>query len=177
MIDMNKLSLEYVPLQDRLRLTVEDQNAEVRRFWLTARLTIVVVEHLVGRLKFRQGLAAAKTRNKTQPGGQGSPGHEHQASAPGRPAPSPVLGEAASPARTELVHAVDVGTRGESFVLTVRGETNMSMQLSMTAVQLGQWLQMVYHQFLRAGWPLAVWPDWFVPKPVAPATTQSLSVH
>ncbi|MEA3544748.1 MAG: hypothetical protein U9R69_05940, partial [Thermodesulfobacteriota bacterium] len=77
----------------------------------------------------------------------------------------------------ELVQTVDVSVRGGNYFLTFHGVNRTVARLPLTSIQMRQWLQIVYDQFLKAKWPVAVWPVWFDQQQVADKSLHSTVLH
>jgi len=75
-----------------------------------------------------------------------------------------------------LALAVDI-TRSEQVIsLTFRGAGGQDATLNLTAKPLRQWLSIVHDAYLKADWPLNVWPGW-IREGVLPAGQQSVVLH
>jgi len=76
-----------------------------------------------------------------------------------------------------LIQSVDVSVRQGNYTLTFHGVNHTEARLSLTSIQMRQWLQIIYDQFSQAKWPLTVWPAWFDRKQVATKPHQSTVLH
>lgn len=148
MFCLRKITTEYFGHEDRIRISgdVDGQNAVV--IWLTQRLLQRLVPALLQHLGLRE---AAVNAEILQSFAQQSAVSEldHQA---------PV--KASADCTAYLPTKVDIRKAGEFVCLEFASENNPSIILELGVVSLRQWLAILYDAYLRADWPLDVWPDW-----------------
>lgn len=132
------MTLAYDLEEDRLQLVGEDEGGETSTFWLTARLLLRLVPHLV-----RQQASLAETPEPPEK----NVSNLDKGSA--------VLCSETSP--EVLVTAIDVTTSSEYVTLILKdaqGAGRATFALSASALK--GWLQGVRNCFEQAGWPNAV---------------------
>ena len=165
MTKFERITTEYIDLEDRLRLAGEVSNAAPVVIWLTQRLLQRLVPALLQWLE-RQDDATPRAE-VLQSFAQQAARAELMPQAPVRA----VAGCAAW-----LALAVDI-TRSEQVIsLTFRGADGQDATLNLAAKPLRQWLSIVHDAYLKADWPLNVWPDW-VGASTLPAGQQSVVLH
>lgn len=62
--------------------------------------------------------------------------------------------------RSWLAHAVDIKRNRRQIILQLRGGHDEAAALSFAARPLRQWLNILFEVYVRAGWPLEIWPSW-----------------
>ena len=160
-----RITTEYIELEDRLRLAGEVENAAPVVMWLTQRLLqrllpalLQWLEHQGGdmpRAEVLQSFAQQAARSELTP------------QAPVR---------VAAGCAAWLAQSVDI-TRSEQIIsLTFRGAGDQDATLILAAKPLRQWLSIVHDAYLKAAWPLNVWPDWIRESTLA-AGQQSVVLH
>ncbi len=142
---LKRATTKYVPHEDRIRLTGENVSGQIAEMWLTQRLLNRMVPHLCGWL-VRRGDEALQdfAQQKAVAGLQRQP---------------PV--RSSEDAESMLVREIDVKTAKAGLVLTFKGgpdEIAGLFQLSPRALR--QWLSILHDQYVQAGWPIGLWPDW-----------------
>ena len=60
-----------------------------------------------------------------------------------------------------LPETVDLSCSTEGASLLFPLGDGQNAQLQMNLPELRQWLSIVHRQFITAGWPADVWPEWF----------------
>lgn len=167
MDQIRKITVQYIPLEDRLRFAAQLQGGESCNLWMTARLSAAVVAcvlQTLGNQPFSSASVDPRTLQEW----------EQAAAMQGFKKSSAV---SASPEPGELIESVDVGSENELFILVFRGVTQRAAQFTLTASEMRQWLQIVYSQFEVAGWSLEVWPDWFKPQQAVGKESRPLSLQ
>ncbi len=152
MVKLKKVTLQYVEVEDRIRMSAESDGEEPVVFWLTQRLC--------GRLVKRLALHLEKSAPQSILLDKGLALTFQQHDAEWRQQPTEPV-RIRSISRSVLPERVDlnfpVGGASINFPL-YDGE---SARLEMNMVELRQWMGVVYRQFQAAGWPMDVWPRWF----------------
>ncbi|HWJ95023.1 MAG TPA: hypothetical protein VNT33_09890 [Telluria sp.] len=154
---LQRLTTQYVDLEDRVRLSGQDGDGRVQVLWLSQRLLNRLVPALCRMLeRAAQGEHAALLQ-----------GFEQEAARARQQPQEPVNPEA--PVGDWLVAAVDVNKSADGFLLRFRGASEDQVaSILLAEMPLRQWLAIVLDQYRRAEWPVGVWPDWMDPA-AAPA--------
>ena len=135
---LTRVTLAYNLEEDRLQVTGEDEQGETSVFWLTARLLLRLVPHLV----WQQDSLA-----ETPEASANADRHANKEAAVRRSESSPEV----------LVTAVDVTTSSDHVTLTFKGARGtVRATFALSAPALKGWLQGVKHCFEQAGWPQTV---------------------
>lgn len=159
---LERLTTEYVELEDRLCLRGEDAEGRVHAFWLTQRLSRRLLPVL---LRWLEGETPADPAHAAWLQGFA----QDAARAHFEPQP-PVPPGPAQPAW--LAAEIDLRTAAGALALTVRGaRPGEAARLDFGAQALRQWLDIVRRVWDQAGWPASDWPAWMAPSPrqVAPS--------
>lgn len=167
-VSLNKVSLSYSAVEDRMRMTGDVSDSDPLVFWLTRRMCEKLVKAVsdfieksssipVGAdkdlmLSFRQSAALIR-KEKTEPVTAGSD------------------------AQVILVQKVDLKFHKESVVLAFFMSETDSANLSLSIQNARQWLGVLYAQYQAAAWPLDGWPAWATEsneKPVSPSQRKQM---
>ncbi|MBU3738503.1 MAG: hypothetical protein FGM55_06060 [Rhodoferax sp.] len=149
-MDLVRVTTEYVPVEDRVRLLGESAQGAGVVLWLTQRLLSRVVPGLLAWLQEQAG-----------PGPQADlvQGFAQQAAVAALEPQASV--QVAPGSGTVLVETVTIQTGKQSVTLGFSGATpDMVWRLVLEAVPMRQWLGIVHGLYQRAEWPLELWPDW-----------------
>lgn len=148
---LQKVTIQYCEKEDRIRLTGELENAAPVVIWLTQRLLQRVLQALL--------------KNDESEGALHS--HHHifqsfaQQAAKAELEQTPQVSVQPEVESTVwLVSSVDLGNLGQNVVLTFRGVDEQQASLVLNEKPLRQWLAIIYGLYLKAEWPLDVWPEW-----------------
>jgi hypothetical protein len=175
MSTFQRITTEYIELEDRLRLSGELASGDTVVLWLTQRLVNRLVPHLTAWLDRR--VAPASSIPSVQAAHQDIVQGFAQQAARAQLAPEPPV-RVASPTASWRVDSVDIAQREDAVVLTFKGEAQASATLTLAAQPLRQWLGIVFEQCLRGEWPTAVWPGWLAQTRVsATPATRSAVLH
>lgn len=163
---LQKFTTEFIPEEDRLRLSGEVEGGQQVVLWLTQRLMRRVVPHLCGWLE-QQPLPGASARphalapereqihHIAQQAAQGALNAQKQAPVQVRPC-----------AFHGLVQIVKLEPREGRLHLVMRVEQEPAVEYSVAFAPMGlrQWLGIVYRHYESAQWPMELWPQWMSPR-------------
>lgn len=147
---LNRVTTEYVPTEDRIRLSGETADDRTLVLWLTQRLLNLLVPQLTRWLEHHD--AAASGADLFQEFAQ----QAAESSLTAEPAV-----QAAAPASAWCVITVDIATGPDGVTLIFKsdGETELAA-LPLNSMALRQWLAILRGQYLAGAWPTTVWPVW-----------------
>ncbi|MFK7863357.1 MAG: hypothetical protein AB8B95_03920 [Pseudohongiellaceae bacterium] len=158
MLELNRLTSEYIETEDRFRLTGEDQEGNALCLWLTQRLALRIVTHIIGSISSSSPEAIQNpshdndTNNLLQSSAQ-------EAAKQGFTPQEAVIGS--SDSANMLVTEVDINRSEEGVVGFIFKDGNSEdVALGFEPQQLRQWLIIMHGQWLKAEWPETVWPEW-----------------
>ena len=151
MAALQRITTEYVEVEDRVRLTGEIEAADTVVLWLTRRLLDRLVPHLALWLERRHGDVPRPDLllSFAQQAAQGSV-------TPQAPVP------AWSTSRQWLVQAIDLQPGEEELRLVFKSAEGESASMGFAATPLRQWLGIVHQAYLAAQWPRDAWPGWMM---------------
>lgn len=160
-MELKRLTTQYDPAEDRIRLTGISSQGHTMTLWLTQRLLNRLVPHLC------DGLEREFPADSTTVGRQHAlRAHAVQSFAQQRaraalPQNRPVVSAIDAP--QWRVETVDVKSAPDGVRLTLNGSTEANQaSLDLPLPTQRQWLAMVYEQYRRAGWSTHMWPQWIV---------------
>ncbi len=171
---INRFSTVYIDSEDRIRLTGESEEGNVLGCMLTLRLLRRLIPHLVKILAPEDdqapvstalSTAAGDTTQKRSASNELSQGIAQLRAQAGIKPETPVTLPAEDTAW--LAHAVDIAANEQQVILTFRDSGELQIQLQLNAVQLRQWLGILFHLWAKAEWPTEVWPEWIETEALA----------
>lgn len=154
---LKRITTEYKPLEDRVRLSGEVASGSVIVVWLTQRLLCRLVPEMARWLQSQEKPASDVVKVQS---------FKQQKASAMVGAQAPVQAEQA--VNDWLVTAADLQRRPGLLLLVLRGaneEERVILELSPLALR--QWLNMLLIAYARAEWPLTVWPLWMREQLVA----------
>lgn len=161
---LQRLTTEYVDVEDRIRLAGEREDGTTAVIWLSRRLLQRLLPMLFDWLEREaaDGLRAEVLLGFAQQAAQAEL--------------TPQAPVAAPPGSSAwLARSVDVARAADLVGLTFKGATpEETATLTLAAKPLRQWLAIVYQAYGCAEWPIEVWPQWM--RESAPATRQPATV-
>lgn len=178
---LQRITSIYSDVEDRFQITGEVSDESTRCLWLTQRLLLRLVPHILewlneiaraegkgdlGQAELMQDFAQQAAKARLEP----------QAAVPVPTMPDPNAAIETTPGAATagqqeaiwLVKEVDISKSTNGILtLTFKHESANGVQLAMAPIELRQWLIILHSQWLQAGWPAAIWPEWVdtSPKP------------
>ena len=165
MAALQRITTEYVEVEERVRLTGEIEAADTVVLWLTRRLLDRLVPYLTLWLERQHGdvphpdLLLSFAQQAAQGG-----------VTPQAPVP------AWSTSRQWLVQAIDLQPGDERVQLVFKGGEAQSAGIGFASTPLRQWLGILRQAYVKALWPLESWPRWMADADPTSAT-QSVVLH
>jgi hypothetical protein len=159
---LQRITTEYIDLEDRVRLTGEAATGATVSLWLTQRL----LGRLVGAIlpwiaEGDDGYQAVKN------------GFSQAAARAGLQRQPPVPAQS-SPC---LVTKVDLRHNAEALTLTFCGAEGLAAELTLQRQDMRQWLNILFDIWRAADWPPSVWPDWMNSQDAKPPPAPLLQLH
>ena len=159
---LQRITTEYVDLEDRVRVSGEAANAATVSLWLTQRLLGRLVAAILPWIaEGNDGYQAVKN------------GFSQAAARAGLQRQPPVLAQAAPC----LVTKVDLHHNAEALTLKFCSADGLVAELTLQRQDVRQWLNILYDAWRAAGWPAGVWPDWMDAQAAPTPPTAQLRLH
>lgn len=149
MLELQRLTTEYIDAEDRMRLTAEIRPGETLVLWLSQRLLMRLLPHLFLWLE-KQGSTAFPAEIEQS--------LEQRAASENMSAEAPV--QRSGDSRSWLVEAVDMSAGGNALRLSFRRAGEDVASLSLPPGPMRQWLTILHTLWEIAEWPAGVWPEW-----------------
>ena len=151
-MSLTKVTCFYSAFEDRICMSAMLNEGEPVVFWLTQRLSCLLVRALTGHLE--------RSLSQTELIDLGLLLSCRQRDAEWQQESSePVNIKAAS--FQILPEKVDMSCSDDSAALLFPMGNGEDAMLQMSLQELRQWLAIMHRQFKSAGWPMGVWPGWF----------------
>lgn len=160
---LQKFTTEFVPEEDRLRLSGVLDDGQPVVLWLTQRLLRRLVPHLCSWLEKQPLPGASAARSQAMVLERDQIHHMAQQAAQGAlQAQKQAPVQAPSDAFNGLVQTVKLesGEGRMQLVLCVEQQTPGEFSVAFSPMGLRQWLGIVFRHYERAQWPLEMWPQW-----------------
>jgi hypothetical protein len=170
MNELTRLTTEFVPIEDRIRITGETGTDKTTvTLWLTQRLANQLVPHLCTWLEKKTG---------SDMRGEIMQNFAQQAALAAMEPQPPV--QASEGSISGLVRSMNIQTGHEGVRMTFgqadeRQEEDATLTLQTKALR--QWLGILHSQYLKGGWPLTVWPDWIRESKATEAVRAASALH
>lgn len=161
-----RLTTQYSDLEDRIRLSGEDETGKTLVLWMTHRLARRVVPAFVEWLeKQNADLPMPEVRQEMA----------QQAAEAGLEPQAPV--KAAQKVDGWRVDAIDLTFSGDAVRITFKNDAGDKAQLDLGATPLRQWLGIMRGCFERGEWPLDIWPEWLMSAKPEPKEKDTAILH
>lgn len=162
--ELQRITTEYVTIEDRLRLSGATADDQTLVLWVTQRLMNLLAPQLTGWLERHGGTGGEALQEFAQQAAQASLTAE------------PVVKASASEATSPAV-SVDIVTRADGVTLVFKAQDDTPLaSLTFLVEPLRQWLGIVRNQYLAGGWPTSAWPAWMSEAHIAPPA-QATALH
>jgi hypothetical protein len=177
-IKLKRITTQFIPFEDRIRLTGADESGATLTLWLTQRLINRLVVPLC------DGLDKQITPPPKKAGAPSVPSLQvhmvqtfaQQKAAAELPKGAAVVIAPQSPAW--LVETVVIKNMKSSIRMTFKGlEAAQQAELTLSTFELRQWLGIVFKQYKSAAWATQVWPAWVEEASMPSAPVQPSSLH
>lgn len=156
-MQLSRVTTQYDHAEDRFRLLGSTPDESTLDLWLTQRLLVRIVRVLLEWLEQKDPQFGASNPHDPQVKSSLHNFAQQNASASMVKAP-PV--KPASANRKVLVTELDIRKSDHHVILVFKISPEEDAEIPFDVLQLRQWLGIVYDQWLKAEWPLAVWPEW-----------------
>lgn len=168
--ELTRVTVHYVPEEDRVRLSGRTTDQRVVALWLTQRLLSGLLVRLFPLLqppgRAEAGtVRAAPVQSQLQAMAQDAARLEHQRVAP---VPPPETGW--------LVREVTLSVELRRVRLGWCAGQGEVAFMALTPEALRQWLNILYDAWREAGWPLALWPAWMAQSATPTSRTSGKQV-
>lgn len=180
MLALERLTTEYVSVEDRIRLTGLTPDGRAITLWITQRLLGMLLPHLLTWLgrKFEQ--------SSKQDAYRGAAVSEMMHSFAQESAVCSLKAQDQQAVRATaqdlelLVHSIDIttGDLGVRIIFKANAcpEEFGAIYLTMEEEPLRQWLFILFVQARTGGWPLSAWPSW-MHEQTGGETREKISAH
>ncbi|MEA3299516.1 MAG: hypothetical protein U9R22_04775 [Pseudomonadota bacterium] len=152
---LEKVTLNYVAVEDRISMRAQVRDGEVRTFWLTQRMCGQVVKAFVEYLDRNTAGVAA-----TAPSGKSMVQSYFQQEAMLKRTRTPSVDASASTEPPLLVKTLKIRTSPRALVLRLPLPDDATATLPLRPREARQMLQILHGQYRKAGWPMDIWPRW-----------------
>ena len=160
---LSRLTLDYSPDEDRMKLTGLTQEGTLVIAWLSLRLLERLVPHLLTRFE----ALVASTESNTASLRETKPSTMSDVSE------APVLPQHDTP--SFLVGAADMAQGTDAIVLTLRGADD-DVRFAIPVSKMAHWLSGLKHLYQVAEWPMSIWQS-ADPILLPPASVGSVTLH
>lgn len=168
---LQRLTTEFINVEDRIRLSGETDSGGTVRLWLTQRLLLRLLPLLFRWLDRHPGVSGeqAPAGSDEEDARQRDPARRESLQRFAQEDAQDSL-ESTTPVRAEqariewLVEEVDIASGDNGVKLVFKPTDNAAAEDTITlvldTVALRKWLVILYRHFRAAGWPQDVWPRW-----------------
>jgi hypothetical protein len=159
---VRRFTTEYLPAEDRIRLSLERGDDSVAVLWLTRRLSRRLVPQIV---KVVDALPRLKGGAQTAPPSDNAQ-RRSQMDALGKiEQQAPVLaGELPDGLESHLINGLSVRLTPAALLIDFKVGEEVVQTLPFSEAALRQWLGLLHANFRRAEWIEDIWPDWITAK-------------
>ncbi len=151
MLVLKKVTLAYVPEEDRIAMTAETDDARPVRFWLTQRICRNLYPVLCERLEQATPQRGVIGREMQLSVSQREAEWSFESSEPVQPQEPPPM---------FLPLRIDYTFSGDMTALAFPVGNDDRADFRMTMQELRQFMAILYRLFMHAGWPTDAWPSW-----------------
>ena len=160
---LTRLTTSYADVEDRILLAGEIANALPEAMWLTQRLALRLLPALLQWLDHQTGVMSSQASGALRSTAELQKQVVHgfaQEAATAELVPQPPV-QIARAGEGWLIHSVDLTPAQDRLALVFRAADGRAVGVALTAMELRQWLAILHGVWLRAEWPVVVWPEWF----------------
>jgi len=166
LLELQRLTTEYIDAEDRLRLTGEIRPGETLVLWLSQRLLVRLLPHLFLWLEKQSSTALPAEIEQSL---------EQRAASANMAVEAPV--QRTGHSKAWLVEAVDMTAGDHALRLSFRREGEDALSLTLSALHMRQWLTILRALWSVAEWPVGIWPEWMGDDTKSHSAKSRASVH
>lgn len=162
--NLTRMTCDYSASEDRVRIRglvsdlADSADDSTHELWLTQRLALRLVAALINVLE-RSELATSSGLTLRQRADVHSLKQEHVTTKSVTSSESVVRLDGDS--LSWLVTHIDLTEKSGKLMVVLRNLEHR-LKLELNEVVLRQWLNILFHIFQQAQWPMVVWPEWFL---------------
>lgn len=149
---LEKITLNYVAVEDRICMNAQIRGGETVTFWLTQRLCRELVKTFVGYLDKAAGSAPASGKAVVQT--------YFQEEAMIRKTRIPSVDTSKSTQAPVLVKTLNIRSGPDVLLLRLPMPDGSVSAMPLKPIEARQLLQIMYAQYCKGDWPLDIWPQW-----------------
>ena len=169
---ISKLTTQYLPAEDRIRISARRSDDVVVVLWLTRRLADRLIPNLIGWIEKSappqdQGLVKQFKLQSAQVAARQETQQRKEA---------PVTVQDAPKSETWLIHRIDVNATPEELTLILKDDKDEAVALKLAQKPLRQWLSILFTAYQAADWSGEFWPEW-ITDIAAPPKRAATPVH
>ncbi|MDT8428103.1 MAG: hypothetical protein RQ757_04980 [Pseudomonadales bacterium] len=172
-IEIQRITTRFDQFEDRIVIHAETTGPENVSLWMTQRLLLRLIPHLLDRLdhlispQHKSGTANKRTDTLMQTFAQQSACQTLDWQAPV---------QESAPDRHYLVSSVDITATEQQTRLIFKSLCPDTLKLVMLAAELRQWLMICHSLWGKAQWPMHIWPVWITEQDVDTSRSK-VSLH
>ena len=161
MDEIKRFTTEFIPHEDRIRLSLESNDGAVRLLWLTRRLCVRLIPQIAKVLEQRAKLYANAMQapsNNAQ--------RRRQMNALGKlESQEPVRAGAGAQVEQHLVTMLAMRMTAQAILIDFKvSEDSIIQTIPFPEEAIRQWVVMLNACFRKGGWDDDVWPAWLALK-------------
>lgn len=164
MVHLERLTTEYIPFEDRLRISGQVSSTRTVKLWLTQRMLSLLLPHLFDWLQ-------KKTNSFTNSSAYDTAGMRHIVQTfEQEVAIANLVQQDQTPVTSMnvnedlLIHSIDITTGDLAIQIGFKSEAIDEelklINITMEKEPLRQWLHIIYSQTRQGGWLAQKWPEW-----------------
>lgn len=152
---LEKVTLNYVAVEDRISMRAQVRDGEARTFWLTQRMCGQLVKSVVDYLDKTTAAVSVAA-----PAGKSVVQSYYQQEAMLKRTKTASVDASSSTEPPLLVKTLKIRTSPKSLVIRLPLPDGVNASLPLKPREARQMLQILHGQYRKAGWPLDIWPRW-----------------
>lgn len=164
---IQRMSVRYDGLEDRIALDIASEQGRVARLWLTRHGTDTMVRTTAAQVESYATAQLAKARVAPSDADQIRQSALAARQLTARLTQRNATAVELTPGSTEhLVTGFAMPAHKHGIQLDFRCRPEVNARVVLQSAELFQWLGALQRQYQRAGWALDVWPAWLSQRPV-----------
>ena len=167
MINIEKITTEYIAEEDRIRISALASNDTVMILWATRRMLLMLIPPVSEWLDEKKNTSSQMSENSKEimnDFAQSEAQAKLKAEEPVNPEKQKP--QTAAPIKSWLIHEIDVKHSNELMELYFKNPQHDVAKLILTKLAARQWLSIVHSQWIKSEWLMDIWPSWFTQPPL-----------
>jgi len=167
-ITLEKVTTEYIELEDRIRISAIASDDSIITLWASRRMLIRLIPPISDWLDETKRTSSQMNETSKQLMNDFAQSNAQAQLKPESPVnPDNYKSQIKTAVvNSWLIHEIDVKRSDQVMELCFKNGEHSNARLVLTKLFARQWLMILHSQWVKSEWPMNIWPEWFTKSSV-----------